>query len=136
MASTNFGYNFTVEANFLGKVIPLLFERDAKKIDNLLRDQFNKAVYSWPQTTERLNGDTVGSPRDIVDTGATRDSQKMLWENRFTVRWEWDSPAAIIYEGRIDTDKYPARPFIDDALSNAPALNYISLNFRGGLGTS
>lgn len=136
MAQTDKGFEFQLEANFLGRILPNMFKEDAKKLDEAFTDSFNKAVWSWPQETKRKNGTTVGSPRDIVDTGATRDSQRMLWQDRYHVSWEWDHPAAIIYDGRRDTDKYPARPFIDEALQSVGSLKYSKISFIGGLGTS
>lgn len=34
-------------------------------------------IWDWPRTTQRKNGDVVGSPRDIVDTGALKNSYSM-----------------------------------------------------------
>lgn len=34
-------------------------------------------IWDWPRKTWRANGEVVGSPRNIVDTGALRDSQEI-----------------------------------------------------------
>lgn len=45
------------------------------EFDDLLREAIESDIYYWGGTTFRQNGDVVGSPRDIVDTGNLRDSQ-------------------------------------------------------------
>jgi hypothetical protein len=45
-------------------------------------DAINDEIYVWPRLTKRSTGEIAGSPRDIVDTGAFRDSQTMTIEVR------------------------------------------------------
>lgn len=39
------------------------------------QDAIEADIWYWPNRTERSDGTIVDSPRDIVDTGALRDSQ-------------------------------------------------------------
>lgn len=39
------------------------------------QDAIEAPIWYWPNFTVRSSGNIVGSPRDIVDTGALRDSQ-------------------------------------------------------------
>ena len=46
------------------------------ELDVKLKSMFQDPVWQWPRTTKRHNGQKVGSPRNTIDTGALRDSQK------------------------------------------------------------
>lgn len=52
-----------------------------KKTAALLGAEFTKAIssqlYSWPRDTVRATGELAGSPRNIVDRGGLRASQKL-----------------------------------------------------------
>lgn len=41
------------------------------------QDAIEAPIWFWPNNTQRSDGTIVGSPRDIVDTGALRDSQSI-----------------------------------------------------------
>lgn len=69
-----------------------------------LNDRFQQAIrtpaYSWPRNTLRQNGQMVGSPRDIVDTGllAQRQQSPQITGSRATYRWT--APyAPYVHEG-------------------------------------
>lgn len=51
------------------------------RANTLLGEAFDQSmeseVWSWPRDTYRVNGDVVGSPRDIIDTGALMDSRSL-----------------------------------------------------------
>jgi hypothetical protein len=42
----------------------------------LAQQYLTDQIWDWPRATARKNGEVVTSPRDIVDTGALRDSYK------------------------------------------------------------
>jgi len=50
-----------------------------------LGDRFTKMIederWDWDRTTRRSDGTVVTSPRDIVDTGALRDSQRLEFDS-------------------------------------------------------
>ena len=51
------------------------------KVSREFNDELRKAIadpsYQWPRSTQRSNGQTVGSPRNIVDEGTLIRSQSM-----------------------------------------------------------
>lgn len=54
-----------------------IFEHKMKSLDLEFKATFNSEIFYWPRITARRNGQVVGSPRDIVDTGKLRDSQRV-----------------------------------------------------------
>jgi hypothetical protein len=77
--------------------------------------EFRKAIveptWNWPRGE---------SPRDIVDTGALRNSQQMRVVSRFAVQYSWTTPyAQLVHNGaRLRSGTFlPARPWTQLALS-------------------
>jgi hypothetical protein len=77
-------------------------------------------IWKWDGTTLRKNGDFVGSPRDIVDTGELRDSQQEPVYEGDKALIEWTADHAIgVHEGISSTgEPMPARPWTDEAKNN------------------
>lgn len=125
---------FQMNPNILGRLIRPMFEKDIRVINRHLRASFD-AQYPWTdRLTHRKNGEIAGNPRNIVDTGATQDSQRVIWESDWMCRFVWDSPASYIYFG-VPSKNYPARRFIDYGIETLPRLNFIKVSFTGGIGT-
>lgn len=61
-----------------GYEIHQAWEMFASKMNTLFREQIESPVYDWYGTTVRRSGEIVDSPRNIVDLGNLRDSQR--WE--------------------------------------------------------
>ena len=102
-------------------------------LDNKIKEAFNEIVeefkqeqitqlesekWQWPRETKRTNGSTVGSPRDIVDTGELLKSLDIENITSTEVIYHYPVPYAIIvHEGatlHTGTD-IPARPWVDAA---------------------
>ena len=45
------------------------------QVNPAMQAAIERNIYPWDGVTVRSNGDTVGSPRDIVDTGALLEAQ-------------------------------------------------------------
>lgn len=78
-------------------------------------------VYDWPNTTQRQNGSVVTSPRDIVDTGAFKRSQRLERPNPHIFQFVWDAQyAAYIYYGyrALGGQTLPGRDWITPALDD------------------
>jgi hypothetical protein len=74
----------------------------AQPYGEALRAANEAIVYEWPRQTFRSNGQLVGSPRNIVDTGAHRDSQSLEIGDGELV-FTWNTPySAEIYTGTQD----------------------------------
>jgi hypothetical protein len=75
------------------------FRNTTKELDKGYRDLFNKPFWNWNGTTKRSSGRTVGSPRNVVDTGELRDSQDFQTTSnsptRIRVRFSWRSEHAL-----------------------------------------
>ena len=52
----------------------------ADKYDRAMKVSIRAKIWNWPNVTRRRNGQTVSSPRDIVDTGELLRSQSMRFE--------------------------------------------------------
>ena len=81
-------------------------------LDSAFAQKLASPEYQWPGTTKRQNGSTVGSPRDIIDTGELDSSQRLTRLSRLEWLWDWSADHALTaHEGatlRNGTD-YPAR---------------------------
>lgn len=78
---------------------------------------FDDPLWNWPHTTRRHNGETVSSPRNIVDTGELRGSLQPPEVAGYAVRLTWDSEhAQKVFEGE------PGKP-----ARNLPM--FVALNF-------
>lgn len=73
--------------------------------------------WNWPNRTVRQNGEVVDSPRDIIDEGTLRNSQRISFEaGKDTVTGEvaWTADHAIsVHQGANG----PARPFTHAAIT-------------------
>jgi hypothetical protein len=76
-------------ADKLLRRVPLILTNYGIKVTPLLQESIKAEVYEWPTTTRRKNGETVGSPRNIVDTGELLRSQSApkVQDNRLTITW-------------------------------------------------
>ena len=90
--------------------------------EDFLRE-IDAVKWDWPRSTKRRSGATVGSPRDIVDLGGLRDSQKRenVNEARTIFTWtggEGESYAAEVHNGYTSKtgNRIPARPFTRDTI--------------------
>lgn len=67
---------------------------------------FDDPVWGWTGTTRRHNGETVGSPRNIVDTGALRDSRQPPEVAGANASLTWNADyAAATFLGAVFRDR-------------------------------
>jgi hypothetical protein len=81
-------------------------------LDSAFSEKLASPEYQWPGTTKRQNGQTVGSPRDIIDTGELDSSQRLSRAGKGDWLWVWTAPhALIVHEGATlrNGGEYPAR---------------------------
>jgi len=105
-----------------------------REFEGTLRDAIETAVYYWPNETRRSTGQVVDSPRDIVDQGTFRDSQRAT---RISLRrWEisWEVAYAVIillgFQG-VAGNSQPGRDWIAYALSNIDLARVFSDELKG-----
>jgi hypothetical protein len=105
-----------------------------KVLDQQLKEEIKTERYPWPGETRRRNGTTVGSPRDIVDTGAFLRSQRRRRINIATIRFEWGGSGGVTYAGYIyqgiPGKAYPARDWIKPALEALPIGPFFTREWR------
>ena len=103
-----------IDASKLNRAIKKGFEQTVKNFANQCTEEIESEKWQWDGITHRSNGQVVGSPRDIVDTGELRDSQAILIEgNKASVDYSAEH-AVKVHEGS-PADNYPARPFMTSA---------------------
>jgi len=76
---------------------------------------FNPSAWNWPRETQRRVG-TVGSPRNIVDTGTLRQSGTYTFSDSYSMEARWSANyATAVHEGaRLRNGTIlPARPWTD-----------------------
>ena len=98
-------------------------------------EDFKKEImaekWRWPNNTKRQNGQTVGSPRDIVDLGGLLRSQKREDFGQETTVFTWTGEdrgggeqayALEVHDGYVSKggNRMPARPFTDNAIMRLP----------------
>lgn len=89
-------------------------------------DQFkDMGLWKYERETRRKNGEIVGSPRDIFDTGALYQSGRNSFNmstspNRISANWSWDATgpggyhyARDVHEGEGTSAGFP-RPWTDE----------------------
>lgn len=72
------------------------------ELNSAFQDAIGTRVWSWPRQTIRSNGQEVGSPRNIVDTGILKASNSFSITGTLgTFRWGVDYAAAVHYGASI-----------------------------------
>lgn len=97
-----------------------------RDLANAFQNLIEANIYDWPNTTQRQNGSTVSSPRNIVDTGEFKRSQRLERPNPHIFQFVWDAQyAAYIYYGyrTLGGQTLPGRDWI------TPALDDLRQNF-------
>jgi hypothetical protein len=96
------------------------FQRAMDWADNDFDQQMASEEWRWNQNqTRRKNGQLVGSPRDIIDTGDLLQSKERVQVNRSTVDFIWkDDVAELVHDGGTTKNggAYPARPWTEPVL--------------------
>jgi hypothetical protein len=106
----------------LPKVVDNAVKEALDKMAKELNSEFEREIrlrkWEWPRATKRKNGERVTSPRDIVDTTALVDSQKMDKMNPYEYKWVWEVDySAIVHDGGKfkSGGSYLARPWTKSA---------------------
>jgi hypothetical protein len=110
--------------------LPKILSDYGAVLDKALKSEVQRVQYPWPGVTVRRNGETVSSPRDIVDTGAFLRSQRRRRISVTTIRFEWGGSGGVTYAGfiyqGIPAKNYPARDWITPALKAEPIAPFFA----------
>ena len=109
-----------------------LFEKMGEKAMNAYSMELNEALdeeikavkWFWPNDTKRRNGQFIRRGlRDIVDTGALRDSKTMTrrrGKRTIGTKWVWSADYASIVLNGLGSASYPGRNWIKAAMDRLP----------------
>ena len=88
------------------------------------RQEIEEVKWTWPKETIRRNKTSAGSPRDIVDLGGLRNSQRRenINENQTAFVWtggEGRAYALEVHDGYTSKagNRMPPRAFTEDTIS-------------------
>lgn len=116
--------------------VPLILNSYRKVLDEQFKQDIETPQYTWTgRETKRRNGTIVGSPRNIVDTGAFLRSQRASTNssvNGTTITFSWGNDG-VNYAGYIlrgTTAAYPPRDWIRKALDNQPLEPFFKQEWR------
>ncbi len=113
----------------------------ATDLNARFQDAIGAEVWAWPRKTIRYRrkgkgkrkkkaGIEVGSPRNIVDSGDLRRSNKLEIDG-LKVRFSWTEPYAVFaHEGGRDTSIYPARPWTSAVIGTTPVPGIPVFDYR------
>ena len=128
-------------ANQLKLRVPIILTKYDAVLGPQLKEEIKASQFDWPRATKRRNGQTVSTPRDIVDLGGFLRSQERIRgvssASELVYRWN-ASYAGLILTG-YTTSKgtlVPGRNWIKPALEKQPLDRFFAEQWRrlDGLG--
>lgn len=126
-------------ANQLKLRVPTILTNYGKVLGDQLKEEIQLPQFSWPRSTKRRNGQTVSSPRDIVDLGGLLRSQRRDRPSATQLRFTWEpkSKDGFMYAGLIltgyTTSKgtlVPGRNWIKPAFDKQPLDRFFAEQWR------
>lgn len=126
-------------ANQLKLRVPQILTDYGKVLGDQLKEEIQTPQFNWPRTTKRRNGQTVSTPRDIVDLGGLLRSQRRDRPNATQLRFTWEpkSRDGFMYAGLVltgyTTSKgtlVPGRNWIKPALDKHPLDRFFARQWR------
>lgn len=119
--------------------VPQILTSYGKVLGDQLKEEIKTPQFGWPRSTKRRNGQTVSSPRDIVDLGGLLRSQRRDRPSATQLRFTWEpkSKDGFMYAGLIltgyTTSKgtlVPGRNWIRPALEKQPLDRFFAEQWR------
>lgn len=119
--------------------VPTILRSYGDVMDRQLKEEIKAVQFPWPRETNRRNGSTVGSPRDIVDLGTFLRSQRRNYPSATQLVFTWDakSDKGFMYAGLILTGYttkrgtvVPGRNWIKPALDKHPLDGFFIREWR------
>jgi hypothetical protein len=109
-----------IEIDGIVAAVDLAYRDTAIAVDAAFTAAIEGDYYEHPGLTKRLNGTTVGSPRNLVDRGDLRNSQSMTAIGPGEMEFAWMAPhAAVNYFGRrlVSGKLIPPKPWVEQAIA-------------------
>ena len=107
------------------KAVKTALAQTAGKLGAEFTKQISDVKWDWPNKTLRKNGQEVTAPRDIVDLGNLRSSQRRENISATAVEWTWHVDySQVVHEGAAlkNGKTLPARPWTKDAVNEVKPL--------------
>ena len=133
-------FKFKINRVKIGNRAEEALDAYAKKLDVILDRQFTDEKWNWPRRTLRRSGIWAETTRDIIDTGALKDSKIGPSKNKLGYGWSaasnfarrywvWNSPyaQAVLYGTAAG---HLPRNWIGAALDELPFKAYIARFLR------
>jgi hypothetical protein len=121
-------------ANQLKLRVPQILTTYGKVLGDQLKEEIKTPQFRWPRATKRRNGQTVTSPRDIVDLGGLLRSQRRDRPSATQLRFTWNTPyAGLILNGYVTGIKgtvVDGRNWIKPALEKQPLDRFFAEQWR------
>lgn len=120
--------------------VPRILNEYGPRIGFQLQQEISKEQYEWRTktkqggliVTDRKNGQSVTTPRDIVDTGTLLNSQTPAQVSGNRLRIVWTAPySRTVLEGQYLVKRFngtyiaPGRDWITPALKEEPLLPFL-----------
>lgn len=127
------------KGNQLQLRVPTILTKYDAVLGPQLKEEIQTPQFAWPRSTKRRNGQTVSSPRDIVDLGGMLRSQRRDRPSATELRYTWEpkSSNGFMYAGLIltgyTTSKgtvVPGRNWIKPALDKQPLEKFFAEQWR------
>lgn len=118
------------------------FERYVQRLEAQFTKEITAKQFSWPTQYKTTRGsynrkgkgrESVGSPRDIIDSGAFRQSIQRTQTGPFAYRFSWNVDYSLYILKGYRTSKgnqMPARDWISPALAKLPPLTTLQKLLR------
>jgi len=131
-----------INANLIEDRLERAWERYSQRLEAQFTKEIGTKQFSWPSEYKTTRGsynrkgkgrESAGSPRDIIDSGALRQSIQRTQTGRFSYRYSWNVDYSLyVLKGYRTSagNQMPARDWITPALVKLPPLNTLQKLLR------
>jgi hypothetical protein len=131
-----------IDATLIEDRLERAWERYSQRLEAQFTKEIGTKQFSWPTEYRTTRGsynrkgkgrESVGSPRDIIDSGALRQSIQRTQTGRFAYRFSWNVDYSLyVLKGYRTSagNQMPPRDWITPALFKLPPLNTLQKLLR------
>jgi hypothetical protein len=131
-----------INANLIEDRLERAWERYSQRLEAQFTKEIGTKQFSWPTEYRTTRGsynrkgkgrESVGSPRDIIDSGALRQSIQRTQTGKFAYRFSWNVDYSLyVLKGYRTSagNQMPPRDWITPALFKLPPLNTLQKLLR------
>lgn len=131
-----------IDATLIEDRLERAWERYSQRLEAQFTKEIGTKQFSWPTEYRTTRGsynrkgkgrESVGSPRDIIDSGALRQSIQRTQTGKFAYRFSWNVDYSLyVLKGYRTSagNQMPPRDWITPALFKLPPLNTLQKLLR------